>query len=89
MNLLNPIQSSNTMMQAAVEQLTGQEINSLDVKRGGMLFRLIKGRAWITIDDNDVIVEQDEEVHLPISKHRVIISSANPYQAIQYQLLSA
>lgn len=72
-----------------VQQLGGEEINSLKVTHEGVRFRLIAGRAWITVDDNDVIVEKDELVHLPISKHQIIISSANRHYPIQYQLISA
>jgi len=51
-----------------------------------MQFHLIEGRAWITYDDNDVIVESGETIKIPASKYNVIISSANKYKTIRYQI---
>jgi len=66
--------------------LSSEEITSLRVKQSSMQFHLVEGRAWITYDDNDVIVESGETIHIPASKHRVIISSANKYKTIRYQI---
>jgi len=66
--------------------LSSEEITSLRVKRDAIQFHLIEGRAWITYDDNDVIVERGETIHIPASKHRVLISSANKYKTIRYQI---
>lgn len=67
-------------------QLIGQQIESFYVKRESVTFHLIEGRAWITYDDNDVIVESGETVQLPASKHPIIVSSANLKHAINYQI---
>ncbi len=70
----------------SVLSLTSEEIASLGVKRNTMQFHLIEGRAWITYDDNDVIVESGETIKIPASKYNVIISSANKYKTIRYQI---
>jgi len=67
-------------------RLTGEQIRSFCVEKGTALIHLLEGRAWITIDNNDVIAEAGETIIIPASRHRIIISSANPNGAIQYQL---
>lgn len=66
--------------------LSREEITSLCVKHNDVSFHLIEGRAWVTYDDSDVIVESGETISIPTSKHRIIISSANKYKTICYQI---
>lgn len=66
--------------------LTGEQIRSFCVQQGTAIVHLLEGRAWITVDNNDVIAEQGETIHIPASKHRVIISPANRHTTIQFQL---
>ena len=66
--------------------LSGEQLSNLKIKRGVVSFHLTKGRAWVTYDDNDVIVEKGETIYIPSSKHPVLISSANPSRAICYQM---
>ena len=89
MGLLRRNSSNNIQLkvnQPAVLCLSSEEITSLRVKQSSMQFHLIEGRAWITYDDNDVIVESGETIHIPASKYRVIISSANKYKTIRYRI---
>lgn len=84
-------QGSNQTVKAQRDQpdvlfLSREEIASLCVKDSSVIFRLIEGRAWVTYDDNDVIVESGETIHIPTSKYHVIISSANKYKTIRYQI---
>ena len=67
-------------------QLTGEQLNTLEVRRNTVNFHLIEGRAWVTYDNNDVIVEHGETISIPVSKHRVIISPASRYKSIRYHL---
>ena len=71
---------------STVLDLSTEEITSFCVQDHGVQFHLIEGRAWITYDDNDVIVESGETVNIPRSKYRVIVSSANKYKTIRYQI---
>jgi len=76
----------NQVEQPTVLCLSSEEIASLRVKRSTVQFHLIEGRAWITYDDNDVIVESGETINIPASKFRVLISSAIKYKTIHYQI---
>ena len=76
----------NAIGEKPVLQLMGEQIASYFVRQTDMTFHLIEGRAWITYDDNDLIVERGETIHLPKSRHRIIVSAANPKQTISYQL---
>ena len=80
-NMISP-----KLSQIAMLSLSSEEITSFCVKQRSIQFHLVEGRAWITYDHNDVIVESGETIHIPASKYRVIISSANKYKTIRYQI---
>jgi len=67
-------------------QLTGEQIRSFCVKKGTAIIHLLEGKAWITVDNNDFIAEAGETIHVPASKHSIIISPANRHGSIQYQV---
>lgn len=67
-------------------RLTGEQIRSFCVKQGTAIVHLLEGRAWITVDNNDLIAEQGETIFIPASKHSVIISPANRTDSIQFQV---
>jgi mannose-6-phosphate isomerase-like protein (cupin superfamily) len=77
---------SNHSEKPAVLCLSSEEITSLRVKHNSIQLHVVEGRAWVTYDDNDVIVESGETVNIPSSKYRIIISSANKYKNIRYQI---
>lgn len=67
-------------------RITGEQIRTFCVKQGTAIVHLLEGRAWITVDNNDLIAEQGETIHIPASKHTVIISPANRTSSIQFQV---
>ncbi len=77
---------SKTYRTIQTVKLTGEQIRSFCVKRGTTIVHLLEGRAWITVDNNDLIAETGETIHIPSSKHRVIISPVNRNSSIQFQL---
>lgn len=78
--------SNNTLYQTTIIRLTGEQIRSFCVTHGTAIIHLLEGRAWITVDNNDLIAESGETIRIPASKHRIIISSATRQSSIQYQL---
>ena len=66
--------------------LSGEEVDSFCLKHRGKNLHLIAGRAWVTYDTNDVIVQSGETICIPASKHCVIISPVNRFETIYYQL---
>ena len=89
MRRLSPIPSKKKETphnQSVVLCLSREEITSLCVKHSSVMFHLLEGRAWVTYDDNDVIVESGETINIPASKYHVIISAANKYKTIRYQI---
>ena len=86
MNILPKTQLEYGSVEQPVMCLAANQIKSFPVKRRKKKFHLIEGRAWITYDNNDVIVESGETIAIPASRHRVIISASNPNHSICYQL---
>lgn len=86
MNTFVNSKSDYDLAEQSVSSLTGQQIESVRIRRNSKNFHLVEGRAWITHDNNDVIVESGETIAIPASRHRVIISSSNPKHSIRYQL---
>lgn len=86
MNVAPIVQSDFELSEHLVSYLGGEAIDSFIVKHTDIRFHLIEGRAWITVDDNDIIVETGETICIPVSPYPVIISAANPQQTIRYQL---
>jgi len=77
----------NQVNEQSVLCLSSEEITSLRVKHNSIQFHVLEGRAWVTYEDNDVIVESGETINIPSSKYQVIISSAIKYKTIRYQIV--
>lgn len=86
MNTLASAPSNFGHLDNPVVCLTGKQIKSLHIRRNAKHFHVIEGRAWVTYDDNDVIVESGETIAIPASRHRIIISPTSVSSSICYQL---
>lgn len=84
----NQLIDSNPMHlnQATEFSLSGEQLKSFRVGQRGMNIHLVEGRAWVSYDNHDVIVEHGEKIYIPRSKYRVIISPARNHETIRYQI---
>ena len=71
-----PKRTTHTMQALNQSQIELMEGYIRDEKRESQVLRVVSGKAWITMDGEDFLLGEGDEIKLSHGKHKAVISAS-------------